>query len=176
MSVFELMSHSQLWRELRAVPPLLVPCNQSVLTDPVQLSSFTYHTLPRDIQQPMKDFLLHVLDSGTFAGDEVVCRAKATVPDTLPEAMRKARPFSTENVVITTLCELVKEGKVDCVQKIGANWTMNDWSPHYRRSVKRTTSKAPLKDSVSRTPKSRVAHKRDSRCMKIAKPWKRAKT
>ena len=176
LSVFEMMSRSQLWRDLRAGPPFDAPSNQNVLTDPVQLSSFTYHTLPRDIQEPMKEFLLHILDSGTFAGDEVVRRANAVVPDSLPEPMRKAQPFSNENVVITTLCELVKEGNVDCVQKIGANWTMKDWSPHYRRSLRLAPAPGPTSLCEGRTRKELLSHKRASRCMKIAKPWKRVKT
>jgi len=179
MSVLEMMGHSQLWQDLRsAAKPLNAPSSQSILTDPAQLASFTFRTLPRDIQQPMKDFLLHVLGDGTFAGDEVVRRANVLNPDSIPESLRKAQSFSTENVVITTLCELVKDGKVDCVQKIGANWTMKDWSPHYRRSVKRVSPPPPPPGSDADIRlSSTVTHKRAaSRCMKISKPWKRLKT
>ena len=171
MSVLELMSHSQLWQDLRSAPnPLNVPSSSSILTNPVRLASYTYHTLPPDIQQPVKDFLLYVLDTGTFVGDDVVRRARSFNLDSIPENLRQVPPFCTENVVITTLCELVKEGKVDCVQKIGANWTMKDWCPHYRRAQKRAP---PPEVRSSRAVASR---KRTSRCMKIAKPWKRAKT
>jgi CW-type Zinc Finger len=166
MSMLELMSHSHLWRELRGANQAT---GNGLLNSQVNMNAYTFDTLPLDVQRAMKDYMLHVLDVGTFSGDDIVNLAKQPAVDSLPEALRKARMYCTENVVITTLCQLVKEGKVDCIQKITNTWPIREWNPLYRRAMKRVPP--PV---VAQTSKPRKTTPRVSRFMKISKPWKHA--
>lgn len=166
MSVLELMSHSQLWRELRGVPT--THSSGSILSTQARMDSYIFDTLPSEAQQLVKDFLWHVLDVCTLSGEDVVLRAKSMNVDLLSKGLQKAQMFCTKNVVITTLCELVKVGKVDCIQKIGTNCSVYDWNPLYRRRLVKGPPPVELQSTKERVRK-------DSRCMKISKPWKRTK-
>jgi CW-type Zinc Finger len=168
MSMLELMNHSHLWRELRGANQVN---GNGMLNSQVNLNAYTFDTLPLDVQRAMKDYMLHVLDVGTFSGDDIVNLAKQPAVESLPEALRKAHMYCTENVVITTLCHLVKEGKVDCIQKITNSWPIREWNPLYRRAMKRVPP--PF---VAPTSKPRKTTPRVSRFMKISKPWKHATT
>jgi hypothetical protein len=156
------MSHSQLWQELRSAAQNSTDINH------VNVDSLTFETLPRDIQEPVKDFLLRVIETGTISGDEIVRRTKDGIVDAalLPGPIQKARRFCTENVVITALCHMVKEGKLDCIQRMEPSWSTCGWNPHFRRAA----TVSPLPQTLPKTSES-PAHKR-SRCMKISKPWK----
>jgi hypothetical protein len=87
--------------------------------------------------------------------------------ENVQEAWVEVRAFCSIDVVITALCELVKECRVDCVQSLGPNWTVKDWNPRYRRAKGVDADKDVQ-------PKTANANQ-SSRCMKIAKPWKRAR-
>jgi CW-type Zinc Finger len=173
MSVLEMMGHSQLWQELRgAAQPLIYKSSDEFLKSNTSLSAYSYEHLPADIQASMKDLLLMVLESGTMSGDDIVGRAKSVEQGSLPDPFYKILPLCTMNVVVTTLYDLVKEGKVDCVKGIGNSWSMNDWKPHYRRA--RKLLPPPPQSSVENEGNEPSQGARmHSRCMKIAKPWKR---
>lgn len=168
MSVLELMSHSNLWAELRTAAAQPV---SSSSTFSKQASLYhTYETLPPELQIAVRDLIVHILGEKSLSADEILLELQCRKFEGIPDDWSRVRPCCTVNVVVTTLCELVKEGAVDCLQKMGPNWSVKDWNPRYRRSKPRRVVVAaseptkPLEDTL-----------RTSRCMKIAKPWKRSR-
>jgi hypothetical protein len=163
-SVFELMSNSNLWAELRTAAATQYQ-HPGGANDRSWLFH-TYDTLPRDAQELAREIILRVIDDGSLSSEEILKRAR----ELTTSAVLK---FFTINVVVTCLYALVKEGLVDCVQKMGPNWTVKDWDPRYRRRAIKSMG-ASVDCSSSRPPSSLSssgAHKA-SRCIKIAKPWK----
>lgn len=164
VSVFDIMHHSSLWAELRGSSQ---PYDHNNNTNSLEsagfgkpfLPKYSFETIPRDMKQDMKDMILQALTNKTLLGEEVLLECQCRQWDNAPPSW-EIRAHFTKDSVITLLCELVKEGKVQLVQTFGRDWTVKDWNPRYRRSnVSNIENAAP------------VALK--SRCMKIAKPWKR---
>jgi hypothetical protein len=170
-SVFELMSNSNLWAELRAAAA--AQYQQPGGASDRSWLFYTYDTLPREAQVLARELVLGVIGDGSLSSEEILKRARET--KTSPVVR-----FFTINVVVTCLYALVKEGLVDCVQKMGPSWTVKDWDPRYRRrlvkamgaragAAGRAPSGPPSSSSPSPSPSD--AHKA-SRCIKISKPWK----
>jgi len=171
ISVLELMNHSNLWKELRNASYVRNdPGGGSGLDKPLDPSIYTFDNLPTDIRQSTKDLIVHALGDKTLHSDEIVTETHRGNAENLPAGLSAARPYCTSNVVVTALCELVREGSVECLQKMGPEWTLKDWNPRYRRAKPRRSAA----ETQAGTPKPAEAHKA-SRCMKIAKPWKRAR-
>jgi CW-type Zinc Finger len=164
MSVLELMSHSQLWQELRGIAWSALP---SLSSDPQRdierMNSFVFDTLPVDMQDLMKEYVLHVLDTETLFVGDIVRQALSQNIDSLPRRLQPAHSYFSENVVVTTLCELVKTGRAECIQKIGSSSSHSGWNPYYRRKIPRELTK-----------RSVPSHMKFSHLMKLSKPWKRA--
>ena len=196
MSVFELMSHSKLWQELRGMSspseqPGHPPSTSLHNNDTLRMNAYTYDTLPTDVQGQMKDYVIRALDTDTLSGDEVVRRMQQSTNTTLSAIDESILPYCTATVIVTTLCDLVKIGTVECIQKIG-NTAMTDcWNPHYRRKVQRVT---PINDQHHQLQQRELLEKyttvsslsnasqelqqqrrRLSFPMKLSKPWKHAK-
>lgn len=155
ISVLEVMSKSRLWQDLRTASKAythgITPESASSL-----IHGYTYDNLPENIQQPMKDFVLKVLGSQVLTGDALVEHGKELSSDLLSDSCKKALPYFTLNVAVTTIYELVKDGTVECVRN------PSDFTTMYRCVVVKRV-KPSVKPTVHRV----------SRCMKIAKPWKR---
>jgi len=165
MSVFELMSHSNLWAELRGVAqPPLVTSGASTVKKPL---FYSFDSIPSHKKEALKEMLLDSLASKTLTGYETLLEVQCREWENAPVAWAEIRAYCSYDVVVTALCELVKEGKVVCVQSLGPNWTVKDWNPRYK------CAKASNFDSGEQS-KPLNAHE-SSRCMKIAKPWKRAR-
>ena len=163
VSVFDIMQHSSLWAELRGASQPYDSDNtnswESAGFGKPFLPKYSFETIPREWKQDMKDMVLQALANKTLLGEEVLLECQCRPWDNAPLSP-EFRAYFTKDTVITLLCELVKEGKVQLVQTFGKDWTVKDWNPRYRRSnVSNIENAAP------------VALK--SRCMKIAKPWKR---
>jgi hypothetical protein len=132
--VLEVMSRSFLWQELKNTQTLhstsinVLPANQ------IPLSALTFETIPHELKHLMREYLLHVLGKYSLTGDDIVQQAQAMDTEILHDEYKKVQPYCTKNVVITALCELVKDGSVECTQKIGLNWTMQGWRPRFRRT------------------------------------------
>lgn len=171
MSVLELMSHSNLWKELRNATHQWNGSNGTSDKPPTNPSFYTIDTLPNDLRQSAKDLILHALGNKTLCSDEVVVAAQHSNTENMADGWAAARLYCSTNVVVTALCELVKEGAVECLQSMGPDWTVKDWNPRYRRVKARPVSVEP-QDPFSKAAAD--AHK-SSRCMKIAKPWKRSR-
>jgi hypothetical protein len=167
MSVLELMAHSNLWAELRGVAQPSAVTSGGITVKPQRVPFYSFDSLPSSKKEALKDLLLHSLDSKTLTGDEVLLEVQARQWENVQEVWVEVRSYCSLDVVITALCELVKEDRVDCVQSLGPNWTVKDWNPRYRRAKGVDADKGVQ-------PKTENAHQ-SSRCMKIAKPWKRAR-
>jgi CW-type Zinc Finger len=171
MSVLELMSHSQLWQELRGATWSALP---SLSSDPQRdmerMNTFVYDTLPVDIQDLMKEYVLQVLDSETLFVDDILQRALSQNTDSLPRKLQTAHAYCSENVVVTTLCELVKTGRAECIKKIGSS-SSDNWNPCYRRKVSRVMRQND--DPSQLRQRSAPSGLKFSHLMKLSKPWKR---
>lgn len=157
ISVFEVMSHSRLWQDLRSSATSYAH-GVTPESTPSMMAGYTYENLPSVIQKKMKEFVLEILGLQLVSTETLTKLGTEAAPTSLSESCRKAQPYCTLNVVGTTLFELVKDGVVECVRNTDVAGTMM-----YRRIVKPQ-------------PKAKAAKvHRVSRCMKIAKPWKRAR-
>ena len=172
MNVFELMSHSRLWQELRGNAQIL---NGNIPGKPLRAPFYSFDTLPVNLRQSMKDLILHALGTQTLTGDEVLLEAQCRNWDNVPKGWAASRAYCSINVVVTALCDLVKEGVVECVQSnMGDNWDISQWNPRYRRAkpLEDVTMDTALPTSSSPTS-ILVSGDETTRCMKISKPWKR---
>jgi CW-type Zinc Finger len=177
MSVLELMSHSNLWAELRGIAQPLVAHDGiagsvGAFGKQQRVPFCSFDTLPSDMQESVKDLILHSLGTKTLSGEDILLEAQRRDWDNVPQGWSAIRAYCSINVVVMALCELVKEGVLECVQKMGPDWTVKDWDPRYRR--------AKSSFSVCSLPPQTVQEASPaafpvSRCMKIAKPWKRAR-
>jgi hypothetical protein len=167
LSVFELMNYSNLWAELRANGGM---GGNGVIVKP-NMSAFTFDTLPIEVKQPVKDLILEVLGERTLTGEDVMLGSQNGNWENLSVACLNARPYCTINVVVTALCELVREGILECLREANATWTVADWTPRYRRP-----SHALLPQTPEEVQSASSLMRMGSRCMKIAKPWKRMHT
>ena len=201
------MSHSKLWQELRGIssssqspPPSLStsqPRNQTSNTtifnnnnDTLRMNAYTYDTLPTEVQGPMKECVIRALENDTLSGDEVVQRIQQqqflVANGTASVIDEMIRTYCTTTVIVTTLCDLVKIGTVECIPKIGPSATTDCWNPHYRRKVQRVTpihehhqqQQEPQQQYTIVTSESQEMlqqRRRLSFPMKLSKPWKHAK-
>ena len=160
MSVLELMSHSNLWAELRggAQNQPLAPGGTNAGGE--RLLFYTYDTLPADIRDAARALVLGAVGDKCLSSEAILRNAR--------EQPSRARPFLSINVVVTCLYEMVKEGLVECVQVVGSDWAMKDWDLGYRRAKTYVCNTSA--DASTAKPDVHKA----SRCIKIAKPWKRA--
>jgi hypothetical protein len=110
-----------------------------------------------------------VLDVETLSSYDVVRLGQSLNIASLPQQLQNIQAYCTDNVIVTTLSELVKMGKVECIQKIGSSWSKNDWNPYYRRILQRVTPQNDVHTSTKKRS-SKFSH-----LMKLSKPWKRAK-
>ena len=160
--IFDLMNHSSLWAELRGASQPFYPSavESAGFGKPFQ-PKHTFETLPRNMKQDMIDMILQALGNKTLLGEEVLLECQCRQWDNAPPSWAEVRSYCTKDIVITLLCGLVTEGKVQLIQAFGTDWTIKDWNPRYRlASNPRNENAAPPAPSKSK-------------CMKIAKPWKR---
>lgn len=156
VSVFDLLNQSNLWSDLRRAQQ-----NQGIGGE--RLMYYTYDTLPDDAQESAKELILSVIGDDSISSEEILRRAR--------ESSSKVRVYFSINVVVTCLYALVKQGLVDCVQKMGPDFTLHDWDPRYRRTFK-AREQGCCTMSVTTESSSRSDAHKSSRCIKIAKPWK----
>jgi hypothetical protein len=153
MSLFELMNHSNLWAELRAA---------SNMPQPDKLgSSFvnsSYSSLSDDMKRTMKDMVLRAINSGTLASDEVLLETQCRQWTDVPQEWAEIRATCTIEKIEGAIGDLVANGRIERVMDA----SQTDLSaPKYRRA---STASATLNKAL-----------RPTRCMKIAKPWKKAR-
>ena len=156
-TVFDVMSNSDLWAELRGI-------SQPI---PILSASFgnstkrhlTFESLPDDMKKTMREIVLHTLGAATLTSDVVLYGTQNQRWETLPPAWLKLKGMCTPDIVVNTLLELVRGGVVEmaCYREIGR--PIGEWVPKYRQVRSRRAAE------VDEAMKA-------SRCMKISKPWK----
>lgn len=156
LSVFDLMQHSNLFAELRgACQPFNSSNADSSGFGRPFAPKYSFDAVPRNMQQYLKLLILESLGNTSLLGEEVAQECQSRQREN-----EEARSYCNKDIVITLLCELVREGKVQLVQAFERDWTVKDWNPRYRL-VPNTTSE----NAAHQMPKSR--------CMKISKPWRK---
>jgi len=159
-SVFTLLHHSTLWANLRgsSQPYKANPTESAGFGKPF-LPKYSFETLPLNIKHDMKEMILSSLDNKSLLSEEILLECQCRQWNNAPPSWSQARAYCTKDAVITLLCELVKEGKLQLVQAFGKDWTTQDWNPRYCRVSTNENATPP-------EPKSR--------CLRISKPWKKA--
>jgi hypothetical protein len=162
VTFLDLMSNTNLWAELKAAAAAAQPLDTASAYDkPINLHVYTYATLPLDIKPAMKELVLLTLADKSLTGDEVLLEAQRGTME-LPESCVFARAYCSANVIVTTLCEMAKEGAVEVIQKMGPSWSLNDWNPRYCKSKRGPVVLTRGVDTLNHC----------TRALKIAKPWK----
>ena len=168
-SVLELMSHSNLWAELRSAAH---PMGHGGVDNPGNLASYTYDTLPYELRNPMKEFLLYSIGDKCLTGEEILLETQCRKAEGVVDSWSQCRVFCTLNVVVTTLYELTKEGAVECVHKARTS----DMNIRYRltkRQKMKAGTVAVIEVAQAVESDKEPPQQPSSRFMKIAKPWKR---
>lgn len=155
LSVLELMNRSHLWKELHA------------MTAGFNGSLCAFDRLSCETKESLKDLILHSLGSRTMSGEEVANDIQHRNWQNVPLGWAAAQPHCTVNTITMTMCELVKEGVLECMK---SSLSYNGSNPDafvltYRRA--KSYSQATLKHMRYDDPVGG-----SSRCMKFAKPWK----
>ncbi|KAL7581057.1 hypothetical protein ACA910_005860 [Epithemia clementina (nom. ined.)] len=158
LSVLELMSRSHLWKELHAISAQL---NGGLCP---------FDRLSHDIKESLKDLILHSLGSRTMSGEEVANDIQHRNWQNVPLGWAAAQPHCSVNTIIMTMCELVREGVLECMKDFeGGNRNNPDsYILTYRRA--KSYSQATLKHLPLGEEEEDGGG--PSRCMKFAKPWK----
>jgi hypothetical protein len=157
-SIFDVLSNSDLWAELRgAGQPMDVLSNDT----PGQSypKFFTYENLPDDIKKAMREGVLQTLGMSALAGDDVIREVQFYPWESMAPELADIRAYFNADIIITTLLALVRDGEVEMTCLRDPNVPMTQWIPKYRKVRSRRKSEAEEAMKASR-------------CMKIAKPWK----
>jgi hypothetical protein len=165
MSVLELMTHSNLWAQLRAMPQSIDLSGEPL--DASRIRGISYDMLPTSAQTALKELLVYLIGTQSLTADEIVAQVQQERWENFPGQWSNLRNVCTENVVIPALCELVREDRVESLQTRSLTWTMKDWNPVYR-----CTSAKKHDPADEESNQSSVSH-HESKCIKISKPWKR---
>jgi hypothetical protein len=147
-SVLDLMSHSHLWNQLRETPKTVL----------------NFDALSSQARESMKDICLHYLGAQTLTGDQVHQQVRDRDWENAVMGWVAVRSYCTENMIVMTLCELVKKGLLECFRVDGTLIDGYAWTTCFRRATTRTTE--PSTCPVDLPPTG-------SGSMKFSKPWKR---
>jgi hypothetical protein len=124
-------------------------------------ASSSFDDLSVEMKRTMKQLILHALGSGTLACHEVLLEAQCRPWSGVPQEWAEIRASCTVDIVESALLRLVADGLVESVWN-GANAQMT--SQKYRRVSPPTVTPVVSKEITV------------TRCMKIAKPWKKARS
>ncbi|GKY91742.1 hypothetical protein MPSEU_000145900 [Mayamaea pseudoterrestris] len=171
LSILQLMSHSNLWTELRVAPQSLL--KHSSDDKPSNLMSYTFDTLPSNVKAGMKAILLQLIDEKSLTANDILVKMQSKNAESDDRIWSISLSYCDLNVIVTTLFELVKEGMVECVQD---TCETSCWNPHYRlrtRKAEMITATAVLDDINNEKSKTLVAAT-SHRLLKFNKPWKQS--
>jgi hypothetical protein len=153
-SLFDLMSRSNLWAELRGAS-IGKPDKVGI-----SVSNSLFDDMSGEMKRTMKQLILHALGSGKLACHEVLLEAQCRPWSSVPQEWAEIRASCTVDIVEGALHGLVADGLVERVSN-GAHGQVT--SPKYRRVSPPTVTPVVSKEI------------KVTRCMKIAKPWKKAR-
>jgi hypothetical protein len=165
-SLFDVIQNCSFVSELRSIQEANSITGRYNETDTGDSLIFgqTYDTLPLEMKSHVKKLVLEALSSSAASGEEISEKVNSRNCEPLSDADARALSYCTINVVVTALCALAKEGVVEVVHPSGAMWTTSDWNPRYR--VVRLPCAPKLENCKS------DFQRKDTRFMKISKPWK----
>jgi hypothetical protein len=156
-SIFDVLSNSDLWAELKGVSqPMDVVSSNGGQAYPKFLS---FENLPDDVKQTMREVVLHALGCGALTGDDVIRETERYPWESLSSELAAIRDCFNADIIINTLLALVRDGVVEMTCLRDLNVPMAQWVPRYRKV--RSSRALEIEESM-----------KASRCMKIAKPWK----
>jgi hypothetical protein len=161
VSIFEVLSDSDLWAELRGVgQPMEVFSDGSIGTLSQKFLSF--ETLSDAMKQTMREVVLSILGLYVLTGEEIVNEAQQFSWESFPNGLSQIRAYLNADIIINTLLTLVKDGNVEmtCFKDMGK--PMTEWIPRYRRVI-RSRQNNEIEEAATKSSKS----------MKISKPWKK---
>jgi hypothetical protein len=170
ISFLDLMSQSNLWAELRGLGKRL---NEQGTQAPSRLRSLgtdlSYPSLPDDLKREMKELVYHALGGSTMASHEVLLEAQCRPWEGVPKVWTELKAACTVDSVVACLLELVSDGRVEVAPATGAEVSVLEAMPKFRRVVKspQVPQLEPEEEDAVPPPV------KTSRCMKISKPWKR---
>lgn len=157
-SIFDVLSNSDLWTELRglgAPMPVLSAGNQFQ----GQPKFLTFENLPDNIKEAMREIVLYTLGSSTLSGDDIIGEAQRFPWESLSKELVEIHAYLNADVIINTILSLVRDGLVEMTCLRDPSLPISQWIPKYRKVRSR------------RDPEAFEAMK-STRFMKIAKPWK----
>jgi len=167
VSFLDLMSHSNLWAELRGLNKRLNeqgtdPCRQNSARG----SNMSYSSLSDNLKREMKELVFHALGNSTMASHEVLLEAQCRPWEGVPKVWAELKATCTVESVVACLLELVSDTRVEVAPVLGSQLTVLDVIPKFRRVVK--SPQVPQLQPEEGT----MRPMKMSRCMKISKPWK----
>jgi len=158
-SFLGLMRHSNLWAELKGISQKMAGSMgyESSVKDVDGSSECTYDELPQNLRQQMKELVFHSLGNGMLASHEVLLHVQCRPWEAAPKLWFDLQAFCTIDTVMAALLDLVKDGRAEAVG--------DSAMPKFRRTIQ--PNPVPVLSDEAPPPT------RKSKCMKIAKPWKR---
>ena len=158
-SIFDVLSNSELWAELHSVgQPMQVSSDSDAKSYPKFLS---FENLPDDVKEAMREVVLHSLGEGTLTGEEVIQKVHQYPWETFSPDLASTRGYLNADIVINSLLALVRDGVVEMTSIRNFKLPIGQWVPKYRKV--RSLRAMKIEESI-----------KSSRCMKIAKPWKKS--
>ena len=156
-SIFDVLSNSQLWAELRTVgQPLQV---SSGIVRPLSDRLHTYDNIPENAKQAMREIVLRSLGDRTLTGDELILEIQRHPWENFAPDVASIRGYFNGDIIVNALLGLVRDGVVEMTSMRNYKVPIGQWVPKYRKV--RSVRAMKIEESI-----------KSSRCMKIAKPWK----
>jgi hypothetical protein len=156
LGIFDVLSNSTLWAELRCMSKPVEVGSTSYTSYP---KFPTYENLPENIRNSMREVVLHILGNNALSGDEVIGEAQQFPFDSAGSGFTGMQGYCNADIIINTLLALVRDGIVEMATKRDPKIPISQWIPKYRRV--RSPRALAAEDAI-----------KASRCMKISKPWK----
>ena len=158
VSIFDVLSNSDLWTELSSMgaqPSNVLSSSGSNVGRGVA-QFVTYENLPEEMRISIREAVLHALGSSARTSEDLISFMKSHSWDS---EMASLIPYFNTDTVINALLALVRDGIVEMACFRDPNVPMAEWIPKYRR----VRSKRALASEEAM---------KASKCMKIRKPWK----
>jgi len=152
LGIFDVLSNSTLWAELRAMEQCR-PMKIESISDPGQ-TPVRYEYLPDHTKILIQQTVLQILGNRALPGDSVIIECQK-----YPWEDSGMENFCNADVVINALLGLVKDGVVEMTSSGDSKFPFSQWIPKYRRVKSRRALEA--EEAI-----------KASSMMKISKPWK----
>jgi len=168
VSFFNVMNRTNLWTELRGIAQQLSTRNANGSYDGPYAAEYTFKSLPEELKSELKELIFHVLGSGELADYEVLVKTQNSPFENVQSSWSELRELCTSQSVLAALIDLVKDGRVEAIEKASGDDSVQGAMQKFRRLVvkQQPTGTSAIPDSQRR---------KFSKCMKISKPWKVAR-